>query len=345
MSANSLAILNCGLVSPVGLDAPSSCAAYRAKVTNPTKTRFMDTKGEWIMAHQVPMDKSWVGIAKQARMAAMAIEEALAHIPRAQWCEIPIILCVAEADRPGRLQGTDDQLFLQILAGLDIKAAPHSAIIAHGRVAVAVAMARARELVNRQSAAQVLIVAVDSLLTWSTLMHMERDNRLLTARNADGFMPGEGAAALLVGAASASSAQPQLLCTGIGFAQEAAHIYSEEPMRADGLSQAIKLALSEAGRQMHDFDFQMSDISGEQFYFKEASLALSRTLRQRKAEFELWHPAECIGETGALAGAAMIVMTQTACAKGYAPGNMVMAHMSNDRGQRAALALQFGGHA
>ena len=33
---------------------------------------------------------------------------------------------------------------------------------------------------------------------------------------------------------------------------------------------------------MHDFDYRITDLSGEQYYFKEAALALSRTLRQSK---------------------------------------------------------------
>ena len=51
-------------------------------------------------------------------------------------------------------------------------------------------------------------------------------------------------------------------------------------MRADGLATAIKGALADAGCEMHDMDYRITDLSGEQYYFKEAALALSRTLRQ-----------------------------------------------------------------
>jgi 3-oxoacyl-[acyl-carrier-protein] synthase-1 len=185
----------------------------------------------------------------------------------------------------------------------------------------------------------VLIAAADSLLSWPTLSLYDGEDRLLTARNSNGFMPGEAAGALLVGARGGRAGE--LVCTGIGFGREAAHLQSGEPLRADGLSQAIKASLNEAGCQMHDMDFRITDNSGEQYYFKEAALALSRTLRQRKEEFDIWHPAECTGETGAASGVAVIASAQAACGKGYTKGPNVLAHWANDDGQRAAVALQY----
>jgi 3-oxoacyl-[acyl-carrier-protein] synthase-1 len=133
----------------------------------------------------------------------------------------------------------------------------------------------------------------------------------------------------------------ELICTGIGFGQEAAHLESGEPLRADGLSQALRACLSEAGCQMHDMDFRITDNSGEQYYFREAALALSRTLRQRKEEFEIWHPAECTGETGAASGVAAIATVHAACSKRYSRGPNALAHLGNDAGKRAALSLQY----
>ena len=340
MKAVPMAILKTGLVTSVGLTAPSSCAAIRAKLTNPRETRFIDSGGEWIMAHQVVLKQPWRGLAKLAKMAAMVIEEALADVPRDEWVQIPLLLCVAEPDRPGRLDGLDDRLYPDIEAELGAKFAPQSAIVAHGRVGVAVALAQARALLAG-GCARVLVAATDSLLTWPTLSHYEREDRLLTARNSNGFMPGEGAGALLVGTGEGLSGE--LVCTGIGFGCEAAHVDSGEPLRAEGLSLAIKAALADADCAMHDMDFRITDLSGEQYYFKEAALALSRTLRQRKEEFDIWHPAECTGEQGAAAGLAVVALADAACHKAFTRGPNILAHMANDAGQRAALSLQFRG--
>jgi 3-oxoacyl-[acyl-carrier-protein] synthase I len=341
MSAKPIAVLKTALVTSVGLTAPATCAALRAKVTNPTETRVIDSNGEWILAHQVALDQPWRGLTKLAKMAAMVIEEALEDSPKEAWRSIPLLLCVAEPDRPGRFDGLDDQLFLDIQRELGALFAPQSAIVAHGRVSVAVALAQARRLLSDGQCTHVLIAATDSLLNGPTLSHYERADRILTASNSNGFMPGEGAGALLMGPDDRRSMQ--LLCTGIGFAREAAYHDSGEPLRAEGLAQAIKIALSDAGCEMHHMDFRITDLSGEHYYFKEAALALSRTLRQRKEEFDLWHPAECTGEQGAVAGIALVALADAACRKAYSKGPNILTHMANDAGQRAALSLQYRG--
>lgn len=340
MSALPIAIKSVGLVSSVGLSAPASCAAIRARISNPTETRFMGSDGEWIMAHQVPLEKPWRGLAKLSRMATMAISECLEGLPREAWRKLPLLLCVAEKERPGRFEGLDDRLFGEIQEELDVRFAPDSAIFAHGRVSVAVALAQARKLIAAGDCPLVLIAAADSLLTWSTLSVYERDDRLLTMRNSNGLMPGEGAGALLVGQPAGKA---ELQCKGVGFALEKAHVDSGEPLRADGLSAAIRNALAEAGCALHDLDYRITDLSGEQYYFKEAALALSRVLRQRKAEFDLWHPAESIGEAGAAAGVAVLAVASAAGRKAYAPGPGILAHLANDAGQRAAVVLNFRG--
>jgi 3-oxoacyl-[acyl-carrier-protein] synthase-1 len=339
MAPQPLAISSTGLVTSVGLSAPAALAAIRAKLACPTETRFVDSSGEWITGHRVPLEKPWVGLTRLAKMAAMAIDECLNLVPRTSWADIPLLLCVAEPQRPGRLDGLDDKLFLQIEHELGVRFDSDSGVISRGRVGVALALARARELIHEHGSPRVLIAATDSLLSGPTLDAYERSHRLLTGANPNGFIAGEAGGALLV---EVASGEPQLCCTGIGFGLERAHITSEEPLRAEGLTQAIMAALADSGRAPHDMDFRITDISGEQYYFKEAALAVARILRQRKEEFDLWHPAECVGETGAAAGVVICAVAEAACRNGYAPGANVLAHMVGDAGERAAAVLKFG---
>ena len=340
MTAQPIAIKSTGLVTSVGLSAPASCAAIRAKVSNPTETRFMGSDGEWILAHQVPLEQPWRGRVKLAKMAAMAITECLEPLPPDTWPKIPVILCVAERERPGRLEGLDDRLSLDIEQELGFQFPEGSAVVPQGRVSAAIALAEARKLLYAGKIQHIVVAATDSLLTWPTLGAYEKADRLLTARNSNGFMPGEAAGAILV---SGPTNGQELCCLGIGHAKEAAHIESGEPLRADGLTAAIRAALSDAGMEMHDLDCRITDSSGEQYYFKEAALALSRILRQRKEQFDLWHPAECIGAAGAAAGVAAIAVSEAACRKAYAPGANLLAHCANDAGRRSALILGYRG--
>jgi len=268
----------------------------------------------------------------------MAIEECLEGSDRRARERMSVLLCVAEPSRPGRIAGLEE-LLEDIQRSLGVTFASDSAVLAGGRVGVCQALARARELLSLREAQQILVVATDSLLPRATLEAYETEGRLLTPRNSNGFIPGEAAGAVLVGTAPDAIA---LRCRGIGFGRETASIGSGEPLRADGLAAAIKTALSNADCEIHDVDYRLSDLSGEHFYFKEAALALSRTLRCRKEEFDLWHPAECIGETGAAAGVAMLAVADAARRKGYAPGPRVLLHLANDDGQRAAAVVDGG---
>src|SRR5262249_18455684 len=189
-----------------------------------------------------------------------------------------------------------------------------SGVVAYGRVGVSVALSRARAILTDRAATNVLVAACDSLLVGSTVKSLDREGRLLTTRNSNGFVPGEAAGAIMLTEESGRS----LSCVGLGFGEERVTVSSEEPLRADGLTEAIRKALQDAGCQMHELDFRVTDISGEHYYFKEAALALTRTMHQRKPEFNIWHPADCTGETGAAAGIVALTVALTACRKGYA---------------------------
>jgi 3-oxoacyl-[acyl-carrier-protein] synthase-1 len=130
-----LSILGRGLVTPVGLTAPASCAAIRAKIANPTETHFLTAEGDFLLAHEVPLERPWRGHERLARMAAMAIEEALGATARAEWASVPLILCLAEPERPGRDPDLEDRVFSTIEELLDVTFAPSSEIVAAGRTA------------------------------------------------------------------------------------------------------------------------------------------------------------------------------------------------------------------
>ena len=157
MRSPPIAILGTGLVTSVGLTAAACCCAFRAKITNPFETSFIDSSGAWIMAHQVSLDRPWFGLTKLAKMAALAIEEALQDLNRNQWHQLPLLLCVAETERPGRMAGLDDQLLMLIQNEVGVCFAPSSVVVPHGRVAVAVALSQARSLLASSKIPSLLI--------------------------------------------------------------------------------------------------------------------------------------------------------------------------------------------
>lgn len=334
-----MALVGSGLVTSVGFSTQASCAAIRAKLSNPSETRFRDSAGDWIMSHTVELDRPLRGLAKLIQMAAMTAEEALGAVSRDLWPQIPVLLCLAERERQGRVQGLDDEVLTGVCALLgDVRFADDSHAIPQGRVSIGVALLRARQLLYQSKVPAVLILAADSLLCWQTLHSFDQAGRLLNERNSNGFVPGEAASAVLL---ARSATGPHLSIDGLGFATERVNVDTEAPLRADGLTQAITLALADASRQMHEMDCRLTDISGEQYYFKEAALGVQRTLKQRKQEFDLWHPAESVGEVGSAVGPLLLTVAAEAGRGAYAPGPAMLVHVANDAGQRAALVVHY----
>jgi 3-oxoacyl-[acyl-carrier-protein] synthase-1 len=343
MTAPPVAVVGAGMMTGVGLSAPASCAAIRCAIANFTETRFMARGGEWIIGSAVPLEQPWRGQAKLVKLLAGPVRECLDLIRDVPAEDIPLLVCLAERERPGRLDGLDNALFFELQKELGLTFHAESEIFADGRVGGALALRRARQLLYRAEAPHrhVLVSGADSFLVGPTLMGYDERDRLLTERNSNGFIPGEAGAALLLSRPEDAGGALHLL--GLGFARETATVESDEPLRGNGLAQAIAAALADAGSAIEAMDYRITDVSGEQYGFKEASLALSRLLRVRKQEFDIWHPADCIGEVGAAALPCMLGVALYAARKRYAPGPAVLAQGGNDDGKRVALVLEAAG--
>lgn len=336
MNGFPLAITGTGMVTGVGPSAPASCAAIRCALDNFQETRFMDSGGEWIIGCEVPLEQPWRGRTKLLKMASAAIQECLSSNQLVVPQSTPLLLCLSQKDRPGRVFDDDNQFFIDLQEELKLQFHEKSRVIAQDHVSVAVALKHARELIKELKVLHVLIAATDSLLVGQTLSYFEDKERLLTSQNSNGFIPGEGAAAFLVEPVAPNLGN-QLVCMGLGFGVEHAHIDSEEPLRADGLREAIRESLDDAGHGESLLEFRITDIAGEQYHFKEASLAFSRLDRTKREEFDIWHPADCIGEVGAVIGAVMLVVLKAACEKAYTKGYHILAHLGNGDGKRASM--------
>jgi 3-oxoacyl-[acyl-carrier-protein] synthase I len=338
MTGPPLAILGSGLVSGVGLSAPASCAAIRCGIANFRETRFIDTAGEPIIGSPVALDPPCWGQELLLEMLRRAVQECAAGASASPG-SLPLLLCVAERDRPGRTDRVEYELFAELQQRLAYRFHPSSTILPHGRVSIVAALIQARKLIYDQNHPRVLVAAADSLLVRGSLDAYEEQERLLTGQNSNGFIPGEAAAAVLLGRPDLAKAR-ELLCTGIGVGAEPAALGSGAPLRGDGLTRAFKAALADAECEMHDMSYRITDNSGEQYYFKEAALAYSRTVRRHVDDCYMWHPADCIGEVGAAIGPVILAVAKAATDKGYAYGPNILFHCGNDGGRRGAAVLR-----
>jgi 3-oxoacyl-[acyl-carrier-protein] synthase-1 len=329
-------VLSVGMVTAVGLDAPSACAALRAGLDGFQETRFLGTGGEWLTGAPVPLPRQWIGEKRLAHLAAGAICEAFDAVPEARG-RTALVLCLAEEDRPGRPVRSGQALLRAIAEIVETEQHARSRIVAHGRPSGHVALQQARRMIAGGEAPFVMIVGVDSYLTAGSVAHYLSAERLLTADNPNGFIPGEAAAAVLCGPAGAG----KFRLHGIGLAREEARIYNEEdlPLRGDGMASAYRLAFEETGIEMNRLGYRIADLIGEQYWFKQSALASLKLLRGRHDFQDLWSPAESLGNVGAAVVPLMLGMAFMAARKGYAAGDPVLVEASADSGACAAAVL------
>jgi 3-oxoacyl-[acyl-carrier-protein] synthase-1 len=134
----------------------------------------------------------------------------------------------------------------------------------------------------------------------------------------------------------------ELQILGLGIAREQAAIESEEPLRAEGLIEAIREAFRAGQCGYDDLQYRITDLNGEHYRFKEMTLALGRFQRKPKEKlFDLWHPIEFIGDVGAAIGPIALGIALHAGQKAYGNGPTVLCTFGNDGGERSAIVVHY----
>lgn len=337
-----LRIGSVGMVTPVGLSAAASCAAMRAGVSRLQELPVLNVLRQPVVGAYV-RTFSIAGEPRLVRLLTPALRECIAALDRARLPTVPLLVGVAESSRPDWPRDLEKRLIARVSRRLRVSFHPQlSRVVSEGRTAVLSALAEARRLLESGAATRCLVAGVDSLLHSDCRGWLYRNQRLKLEENPDGLLPGEAAAVLEVTlpAAAPPGERPQVLIAGLGFGDEKATVLSGEPNLADGLVRAVKAALAEARLDLGELDFRLSDVNGEQYYFKETVNAMIRILRVHKEGFPLWHCADAIGDVGAAVGAVLLGLAAAAFRKGYAPGPRAICQTSSDFGRRAAAVVR-----
>jgi 3-oxoacyl-[acyl-carrier-protein] synthase-1 len=338
---STLAVRGCGMVSALGFNAASTLAALRARVSAVQALPWMDFEsGEPLRGAKVPLPQWWEGAGKLVDLVAPAVQECLQIAAPNQPATIPILLAVSEPGRPGRPEGLESEIFSGLHAKLGLSPNRHSRAYAAGQTGCARAMVDAHRLIASGMASMCVVAGVDSYLQQEALDEYIERRRLMTSSNSNGFFPGEGGSAVLVAAAGDTRVE-ELQIRGFGLAQESATIESTEPLRALGLTQAMRQALKSAGIPMTAVPRRITDLSGEQYGFKEALFAIMRTnTGPRPVTPEMEHPIEYLGHVGAAILPILLAWAWHGQRNGYFEPDPLLIHTGADSGERAALVVQ-----
>lgn len=339
-----LVVLGCGMVTAIGYNAPATLAALRAGVSGVQVLHWDDIEsGEPLRGARVSLPHWSNGVDKLADLVAPAIHECLQQAGDTPPEAIPLLIGVAHHARPFRTQQLDETLLDQIQRRLGQHHHPESALFPFDEAGSVHALIAAQRLLFDGRAKLVVVAGVDSFLYQATLDDYIARRRVMTPGNSNGFFPGEAGSAVLLGK-SGPGERDELHILGIGVAREEATIDGTKPLRARGLTEAIKQALRTAGVAFNDIGYRLTDLTGEHYKFKEAAFAAGRfdTAPRRSPNdgpSELWHPIEYLGAIGAAILPCLLAQAMHAAQHGYAPTPLALCHLGSDEGERAALVV------
>lgn len=351
MDETPIQILALGASTAIGRNAEACAAAVRAGICGFSLHPFMvDTTGEpmriarapWIDVRAQGIERYWEllhpALDESIRSLAVAFDRGAANISR-------LALALAlPASRPGKPDGLFDALRQRIEArhgGTFERITPFEAGHAAGHLALDAAI----HDLGRNTLDASVIAGVDSYLSADALEWIEACDQLHGGgplNNAWGFVPGEGAGAMVVARGS-----PELLpranvlgeVMSVGVGVESKLIKSEDVCIGEGLSHALRSAYRAlAPGEMIDNVF--CDMNGEPYRADEYAFCALRVKERMRAATDFVAPADCWGDVGAAGMPLHVQLAAISCRKGYAKGPLSAVWASSETGERGAAVIR-----
>ncbi len=352
-----------GAVTPVGLTAEASCAALRAGISNKGEIGNFSVTGEGfdnqpVVGGRVPLEwlggepepELWPGherfevdepplleslIESGGKRLARLIGPALDDLRRdagepETWPAGTIAVLGVDADEE------PDPVIAAVAehAGLPRESVR---VVRGGRAAGLAALTAASRELAAGTAPAALVGAVDSLIRPEVLRKLDRAGILPNADHG-GVIPGEAAAFVLLEPAEASPATGAACrLRAIALADEPT-ADTDDPNRAEGLTRALREILTQAGAVQIP-PLAICDLNGNRYRAVEWAMAWPRVLRFQDADLVFWHPADCLGDTGAASGIVNLVWGMESLRKGYARHREVLVWGASDGPLRAAALI------
>jgi 3-oxoacyl-[acyl-carrier-protein] synthase-1 len=347
MPASDCYVVALGASTPVGRDAWSSAAAVRAGITGFTEHPYMiDTAGEPMRVAFAPwLDPSVEGIERLQALLFPAIDDALLPIADAGPGGLKVALSLGlPASRPGLPVELDRQLRHAInnhYPGRFVGVAAFP----NGHAAALLALDAAFKKLSQGAFDACVVAGVESYMSPETLEWLEANDQLHGAgplNNAWGFIPGEGAGAILLATRSGAEAlgiRPLAAVRSVGLGTERNRIKTETVCIGEGLTQAFRATLGSLPEGVQVTDVYC-DMNGEPYRADEYGFACVRTKEWFVAASEFISPADCWGDVSAATGPLCVTLSVVASHKAYANGALAFVWTSSESGERAGALLE-----
>lgn len=344
MSGEASYIIGLGASTAVGGDAWSSAAAVRAGISGFVQHPFMiDTVGEPMRVALAPwLSIDLSGVERFMALLLPAIDQALEPLSSTASLRIAISLGLP-SPRPGL--PVDLQAALTKSLGARYSDIAGIAMFPNGHAAGLLALDAALKKLAFGALDVCVVAGVDSYIEPETLEWLEDCDQLHGAgplNNAWGFIPGEGAGAILLArrrVIDQLNFDSLARVIGVGTAFEPKRIKTETICIGEGLTQAFSEALRgmPKGTQISDI---YCDMNGEPYRADEYGFTCLRTKEYIESASNFVAPADCWGDVSAASGPLYMQLAAIAGAKGYANGPCAMTWASSETGERVAALLE-----
>ena len=273
---------------------------------------------------------------REIKMAVIALQEIFSQ--KEFDAPVPLILALPE-DVPNVSHCSGKKMMTNLASRFEMLDIEQSRTIQTGRSGGIQALEMAQRYLYELDIDYVLVGGSQSYASYPYLNHFDATDRVAAPNVADGFIPGEAAAFLLLtkDPYNSGSSIDNLPYLGLpGYGEEPGHIYSDEPYRGEGLDQAFKNALK--GYQGKPIKAIYSSMNGENYWAKEYGVASIRNASQIDEEVRFEHPADCYGDIGVATGAVLIALAvEDMKKKSSIPTSLV--YCSSDSAGRSAVLL------
>jgi 3-oxoacyl-[acyl-carrier-protein] synthase I len=214
-----------------------------------------------------------------------------------------------------------------------------SQVVPTGRAAALMALEAGIKAIA-EGAPVVIVGGVDTYLDLKLLSQLDVEGRILGPQVADGFIPGEGAAFLVLKPQDQAGARP-ILALGATSLPDPGHRYGTEPAKGEGLANALQQLRAGLSSPPPPVSTTFAGFNGENFDAKMWGVARLRHTDFFSPSMAMEHPASSFGDTGAACGAIMSALAATALAQGHRNGPALV-WAASDRESRACALISAG---
>ena len=250
-----------------------------------------------------------------------------------------MLLALPEPSSSANAWGVEEFAAAEILSATGLDGFAERRVSRAGRTGAFELVSEASSLLRGTPVDACLLVASDTYLSEDRLVELDDARRLRSDRCPDGFLPGEASVSLLLETperARARSARVHAIVDGFGTGDEPNSSGSDRQSTGTGLCRAIDAACSTADAP----GWVGCDLNGESYRAFEWGMALARLGARLGQVTNLTHPADCIGDVGAVSGAMLLGLVAWHFTSRSAPASSALLWCASDGPQRVALRVR-----